>query len=347
MYQHYKHKVRIQFFIGTVLMVLLILVTIFTFDFVFNGFMKDLFLSLFPTQTIYSRYTMYLIMLSIPAGCLLLAYLVNKDHKELQNLALGIKSLPNDLQRPQFSDYPEIWDLFEKQEQHYREAKLEIDHLNDMNRQNLKTLISEMRIPILQLHMLLNFMEENAQLTECYYERAWNKSKQLEELFQMFFQIVRFQIDTETSIEEEIRVARIFEQMLEEYRVEIDAKNLTCSIAYDYKVRLMMNRILCVELLRNVVKNCLIYARDSAVFEISMDVNEEGTTLHFYVEGDPMSDYEIQRLFHQLPWQDENIAYAHLGLAFIKKAMDFIGGQVECSSEQEGLSIILIFGITN
>ena len=172
------------------------------------------------------------------------------------------------------------------------------------------------------------------------FEIIEKKAKSLQKLICNFYDLSRLELDDYKLKMERIDIARILRENL------LDAYNQLEESDLEVKLNVGENSIYTVgdedaweRVFQNAITNALRYAKE--YFEISLHEKKERVVITFSNKVENLTNEDVERLFDRFYMSDKsrNSKGTGLGLTISKLLVENMGGNVECTLEDNILKI--------
>ena len=189
------------------------------------------------------------------------------------------------------------------------------------------------------LNLLRDEGQISEELREKYLSIALDKAERLEDLINEFFEITRFNLSHITLQYSEIDLTRLLEQLIFEFTPMLREKNLTCELhaAGGYRLKCDADKI--QRVFDNLLRNAVLYSFDGTVVDVTVAQQQGLLVIKFLNRGADIPKEKLDRIFEQFYRLDSSRSTksggAGLGLAIAKQIVELHGGTITARSGQE------------
>ena len=189
------------------------------------------------------------------------------------------------------------------------------------------------------LNLLRDEGQISEELREKYLSIALDKAERLEDLINEFFEITRFNLSHITLQYGEIDLVRLLEQLIFEFTPMLQEKNLTCELHAEdgYKLKCDADKI--QRVFDNLLRNAVLYSFDGTVVDVTVAQQQGFLVIKFLNRGAHIPKEKLERIFEQFYRLDSSRSTksggAGLGLAIAKQIVELHGGTITARSGQE------------
>lgn len=199
------------------------------------------------------------------------------------------------------------------------------------------------------LTLLKDESDISKQLRQKYLNIAWNKAGRLEELVNEFFEITRFNFSQMTLEYSMVNMSMMLEQILYEFKPLFQQKGLDYQL--DAKPDLMVSCDIekMERVFDNLIKNAINYSYEESEILFSLIPHgENGMELMVKNHGKTIPKEKLDTLFEQFfrldTSRDSQTGGTGLGLAIAKQIVELHHGTIQCMSENETITFVVIIG---
>lgn len=222
------------------------------------------------------------------------------------------------------------------------------DKIHQLNRENIiqqnqsmAFLAHDLKTPLTSIIGYLTLLEDEPDISENnrrkYISIALDKSKELEKLVQQFFQLARFQMQSNNLNKEEVDFYNLIVQMRETFYPAITEKELKVYLDMKEKLIILADADLMARGFYNIFKNAISYTPIGGNIWIKSFTEEKYHTIVFENEAPDFSPEYIHYIFDPFFRTDtsrnKEIEGAGLGLSISREIIENHGGNITAHYE--------------
>lgn len=189
------------------------------------------------------------------------------------------------------------------------------------------------------LTLLNDEKEIPKKLQEKYINIALNKALRVEELTNQFFDITRYNLQSMPINKQNINLAYLLKQLIDECYPMLEAKNLKCNLNIPDKIMFLGDGDKLARAFDNLLKNAINYSYEKSEITISLEENDKDITIVFINKGDKIPEYKLEKIFDKFYRVDDSrtstTGGAGLGLAITKEIIELHGGSIWVKNNDE------------
>ena len=227
-----------------------------------------------------------------------------------------------------------------------KNAKEAEDKKNDLIMYMAHDLKTPLTSIIGYLTLLTDEKEIPKDLQEKYMKIALDKALRVEELTNEFFDITRYNLSSMPINKQNINLAYLLKQLIDECYPMLEKNNLKCMLNAPDKVIYLGDGDKLARAFGNLLKNAISYSYKDTVIEIN--VTEELDKLHitFRNQGAKIPDYKLEKIFEKFYRGDESrtstTGGAGLGLAITKEIIELHNGKISVKNDDEYIEFNIV-----
>ena len=189
------------------------------------------------------------------------------------------------------------------------------------------------------LTLLSDEKEIPKKLQEKYINIALNKSLRVEELINQFFDITRYNLHAMPIIKNEINIAYLLKQLVDECYPMLENKGLCCKLNTPDKIMYLGDGDKLARAFDNLLKNAINYSFEGSTIEINLLQKEDKILISFRNKGEKIPEYKLEKIFEKFYRGDEarisSTGGAGLGLAITKEIIELHEGSIKVKNDDE------------
>lgn len=172
-----------------------------------------------------------------------------------------------------------------------------------------------------------------------------DKAYRLEELINEFFEITRYNLQSEDIQKEEIDLYYMIVQMKEEFYPILAAKEQKVNLHADESLKVYGDPDKLARVFNNILKNAAVYGSFGSTIDINACKKEQTVEIAFANQGKTIPAQKLQSVFDKFFRIDEsrssNTGGAGLGLAIAREIVVLHGGTIQAESE-DGVTVFTV-----
>lgn len=205
-------------------------------------------------------------------------------------------------------------------------------------------LAQDIKLPLSNILMYLELLEKEKRISpeirKEFLASVLYKSMDLEEMINEFFDITRFNLRYAKWTPEHMYLDRMIEQVLDEYYLLLEEKQMQVKVVYDHQFPLYADNDKIARVIRDLLRNLIALGDKKSTITISLE--ERGTHYDIMMKGSVphLSAYQIAHIFHNYYRLEDmhGTGKQHvLGLGVAKQIIDMHKGVLRASSIQDTL----------
>lgn len=183
------------------------------------------------------------------------------------------------------------------------------------------------------------------ELQEKYTKIALTKALRLEELTNQFFDITRYDLHTMVINKNEINIAYLLEQLVDECYPMLEKNSLKCKLDTPAKVMYVGDGDKLARAFGNLLKNAINYSYKNTTIEIKLEQVDDKIRVSFKNKGDKIPEYKLNKIFEKFYRGDDSRASstggAGLGLAITKEIVELHRGTIKVKNDDEYIEFVI------
>lgn len=195
------------------------------------------------------------------------------------------------------------------------------------------------------LTLLSDEKDISKELQEKYIKIALTKALRLEELTNQFFDITRYDLHTMVINKNEINIAYLLEQLVDECYPMLENNSLKCKLDAPAKVMYLGDGDKLARAFGNLLKNAINYSYKNTTIEIKLEEVNDKIRVSFKNKGDKIPDYKLNKIFEKFYRGDDSRASstggAGLGLAITKEIVELHKGTIKVKNDDEYIEFVI------
>lgn len=224
-------------------------------------------------------------------------------------------------------------------------AKEEENKKNDL----IMYMAHDLKTPLTSVIGYLTLLKEEKNITKKlqnkYIKIALDKSLRVEELTNQFFEITRYNLHEMTLNKNNIDLALLFDQLIEEVYPMLQDKNLKIKINKKNQLPFKADGSLLARAFNNIIKNAINYSKENTTIEIDIKEFEKSYKITFKNKGDKIPKYKLDKIFDKFYRIDDSrtskTGGAGLGLSITKDIINLHGGSINVKNDDEFIKFII------
>ena len=161
----------------------------------------------------------------------------------------------------------------------------------------------------------------------------------VEDLINQFFDITRYNLKSMPINKQQIDLAFLLNQLVEEAYPMLQENNLSCDLNIPNSILFMGDGDKLARAFGNLLKNAISYSYKNSTIFISAEKFENKVVIVFKNKGDKIPDYKLDKLFDKFYRGDSsrasNTGGAGLGLAITKEIIELHNGSISVSNDDD------------
>lgn len=219
------------------------------------------------------------------------------------------------------------------------EAKEEAQKKNDLIMYMAHDLKTPLTSVIGYLSLLTEEKEISKEMQDKYMDIALKKALRVEELTNQFFDITRYNLQSMPITKQNIDLAFLLEQLVEESYPMIQEKKLECILNKPQSIPFIGDGDKLARAFGNLLKNAISYSYANTTIKIDVKEYESKIEIVFKNKGDKIPEYKLEKIFDKFYRADESrtssTGGAGLGLAITKQIIELHGGKIYAKNGDE------------
>lgn len=325
------------------------------FDDVFNGVIID-FIRMFavnrdPFETFHNIYAILLPMVIGMAGFVLIYYLCKDLVKYMRILMDGIddvmqKGRENIYFPKEMKSTQDLVLHIARDYQSYRKSAEE----DEAKKKDLIFLLAQdIKLPLSNILMYMEFLDQEKRISpdikKDYIVKVLEKSLNLEDMINEFFNITRFNLQYAKWNPEHMLLDRMMEQVVDEYYPFIEEKEMQVKLKSGSHLELYGDNEKIARAMRDLLRNLIELGTRNSILSIQILQLDSGYEIILEVPAFHLSAYQLAHIFHnyyRLEDMHGNGKSHVLGLGIAKQIMDMHQGSLRAASIGDVLSFYVI-----
>jgi len=148
---------------------------------------------------------------------------------------------------------------------------------------------------------------------------------------------------------EEIKIEKtnidiLLEILLREYYPKANEKNVMIYLQFQDNINpIYCDKTIILRILSNIIDNAIKYNRPGGSIDIIINQNNEFTRINFIDTGIGIDDNKLNSIFQMFYQADKSVEGYGIGLGWVKRMLDKIGGKINIKSKKdEGTDVEII-----
>ncbi|GAB4405605.1 MAG: ATP-binding protein [Bryobacter sp.] len=224
----------------------------------------------------------------------------------------------------------------------FNEMADRIQTLLAAERRLLEDVSHELRSPLARMQFALSALPK-AEGSEASLARLRKELDRLGELVAYLLEVTRAEGDPESLRREEVDLSGFVRDLVEDCRIEADAKRCTLEFAPPGPVLLLADRELLRRAVENVLRNAIRYAPEATAIQIGLEKKDRWVHLRIADAGPGVPEEMLTKIFQPFYRVDASRSAktggVGLGLAITQRAVALHQGIVEARNGKPGLSV--------
>lgn len=219
------------------------------------------------------------------------------------------------------------------------EAKEAMQKKNDLIMYMAHDLKTPLTSIIGYLTLLTDEKEIPKNLQEKYIKIALDKSLRVEELTNQFFDITRYNLQSMPITKQNIDLAFLLEQLVEESYPMLQEKKLECKLNKPKTISFLGDGDKLARAFGNLLKNAISYSYPNTTINIEVKEFEDKIEIVFKNKGDKIPEYKLEKIFEKFYRGEESrnssTGGSGLGLAITKEIIELHNGKIFAKNDDE------------
>ena len=220
-----------------------------------------------------------------------------------------------------------------------KNAKEAEDKKNDLIMYMAHDLKTPLTSIIGYLTLLTDEKEIPRNLQEKYMKIALDKALRVEELTNEFFDITRYNLSSMPINKQNINLAYLLKQLIDECYPMLEKNNLKCNLNAPDKVIYLGDGDKLARAFGNLLKNAISYSFKNTTIEISLKEENDNIYISFKNKGEKIAEYKLDKIFEKFYRADasrtSSTGGAGIGLAITKEIIELHGGIISVKNDDE------------
>ncbi len=222
-------------------------------------------------------------------------------------------------------------------------SKIEADEANKKKDDLIMYMAHDLKTPLTSIIGYLSLLIEDknlpSDLQDKYLNIVLKKSLRVEDLINQFFDITRYNLKSMPINKQQIDLAFLLNQLVEEAYPMLQENNLSCELNIPNSILFMGDGDKLARAFGNLLKNAISYSYKNSTIFISAEMFENKVVIIFKNTGDKIPDYKLDKLFDKFYRGDSsrasNTGGAGLGLAITKEIIELHNGSISVSNDDD------------
>ncbi len=185
------------------------------------------------------------------------------------------------------------------------------------------------------------------ELKEKYLKIVLKKSLRVEELINQFFDITRYNLQDMPIIKQDIDIAILLSQLVDECYPMLQEKSLICKQNIPSNIYFKGDGDKLARAFANLLKNAISYSYENTQILIDLQSSKDKIQITFKNKGDKIPEYKLEKIFEKFYRIDEarttSTGGAGLGLAITKQIIELHGGIIYAKNNNEFIEFCIEF----
>ena len=229
----------------------------------------------------------------------------------------------------------------------------QLQALIESHKQLLRDASHELRSPLARLQVALGLARQRGdENTGQALDRIELEAERLNELIGQLLTLARLETGTNEIEKNEIDLAVLLEQIVEDAVYEARAMSRDVKIVKSRPVKITGNSVLLTSAIENVLRNAIRYTEEGTEVEVSLDDDQDNpdkVVLKIRDHGPGIPEQMLASIFEPFvrvgEARDRQSGGYGLGLAIAKRAVNLHGGEMSAVNEGDGLSISIYLSV--
>ena len=225
------------------------------------------------------------------------------------------------------------------------EAKEALDKKNDL----IMYMAHDLKTPLTSIIGYLTLLSEEEKipknLQRKYIDIALNKAERVEDLTNQFFDITRYNLQSMPITKQNIDLAFLLEQLVQEFYPMLQEKSLKVNLNKPDKLSYFGDGDKLARAFSNLLKNAINYSYENTEIEINLEKKDDKIQIIFRNKGDKIPEYKLEKIFEKFYRGDEarssNSGGAGLGLAITKEIIELHSGKISVKNDNEFIEFFI------
>lgn len=178
-----------------------------------------------------------------------------------------------------------------------------------------------------------------------YIKIALDKALRVEDLTNQFFDITRYNLREMPINKQEINLAYLLKQLVDEYYPVLEKKQLKCNLTVPDKLMYMGDGDKLARAFDNLLKNAINYSYSNTEIDIELKKVSKKIMITFKNKGAKIPQYKLDKIFEKFYRVDDSRAStsggAGLGLAITKEIIELHNGKITVKNDDEFIEFII------
>ena len=247
-------------------------------------------------------------------------------------------------------EYEDISNMILESAKEYREYEQLAQEDEHKKKDLIYLLTQDIRLPLSNILMYIELLQKEKHISKSTRHHFMNtileKSLDLEDMINEFFDITRFNLRYSKWNEERFVLTHLIEQVIEEYYYLLEEKNMQISFQYEEHVTITADNEKIARVIRDLLRNLCIIGYEQAELKLTLNSDHEYHHLSMEVAAIHLKGDSVANLFknyYQLKEVKVNGRSHVLGLGIAKNIMEVAKGNLFASSIGETLKFDLYF----
>lgn len=230
-----------------------------------------------------------------------------------------------------------------------KQLKLKTEQLNRQLKQSVSDIAHDLRTPLTVIKGNLQMLEQEGGIAEhgrVYYEICRDKTDELKETVDNFFELSVLESDDLKAAVEPVNIINIIMRFLLEHEAVIRERELEPQLSLPQKsVMILADEKMLCRMLSNLLNNILKYARHDFFVTVRTEQNKKSCEIIFSNRLENGDSADIKHIFERnfRGSNDRRGSGAGLGLYIVKLLADKQGASVRAEQKEDMLEIGLSF----
>jgi two-component system sensor histidine kinase CpxA len=217
-------------------------------------------------------------------------------------------------------------------------------------RRLLQDVSHELRSPLARLSFAAELVR-TADNREAAVTRLKKEIQRLTDLVGALLQVTRAEGDPSSTTLEELRLDALLDEVVEDCRVEAEARGCSIALEDPGKFEVRGDRELLRRAIENVVRNSIRYAPPESAVDVRLDRARDTARISVRDRGPGVPEDSLQKIFQPFYRVDDSressTGGSGLGLAIAKRAVGVHHGDVWARNAQPGLQVYMELPLTH
>ena len=202
----------------------------------------------------------------------------------------------------------------------------------------VQTLTHELKSPLSAIRGAAELLSENVppEQRKRFYTNIRTEALRVEDLVERLLQLAGIEKRQSLDQIETIKLRSLFEEILENYQIDINRKNLKIHLKNKTEIIIHAERFLIRQAIANLLQNAIDFSPEGGDIEIIVSRTDQWTEIIILDQGPGVPEYAKDKIFHRfysLPRPSNGHKSTGLGLNFVKEIAELHNGRIFVDQE--------------